>query len=230
MMASKIRRHINQLSGEALFNNKDFLKFASRATVDRTLSQLCKGGIIIREARGVYRRAVIPEAPAPSLMEIVLFKAKVFGRKIVQDFLDAAKECGISGVQGNDELTFITDGASSSFMTMSGVRVHLKNRCARKVGLDDGLIHRVIKALWHFGDPLKQEHLAEATMPFGRTERQELREQAGLMPGWMADALSEPERERERQLNSKEERFARREEARIQGVYAAQFRGLGDTS
>jgi hypothetical protein len=195
MMASKIRRHINQLSGDVLFNNREFLQYASRAVVDWTLSKLCKDGVIIREARGVYRRALIPETPAPSLLQIVFFKAEVFGRKIVQDFLDSAKECGISGVQGNDELTFITDGASSSFVTMSGVRVHLKNRCARKVGLGDGLIHRVIKALWHFGDPLNEEHLKEATMPFGRTERKELREQAGLMPGWMADAIAIPERQ-----------------------------------
>jgi hypothetical protein len=213
MMASKIRRHINQLSGEVLFNNREFLRYGSRAVVDWTLSKLCKEGVIIREARGVYRRALIPQVPAPSLLQIVIFKAKAFGRRIVKDFLDSAKDCGISGVEGNSELTFITDGAPSSFVTMSGIRVYLKNCCARKVGLHDGLIHRVIKGLWHFGNPLKRENALAATMPFGRTERKEFREQAGLMPGWMADAISE----QERQPESKEARWARREQERIRG-------------
>jgi hypothetical protein len=189
LACSKIRRHIFLLPDDALFNNRDFLRYASRASVDCTLSTMCKKGIIVREARGVYRK--FSALPSPSIFQIALFKAQVFGRRIVKDFVDCAKELALCAL-GNRELTFITDGPSSSFATESGIRIVLKNRCARKVALDDGLIATAIKALWYFGNPLKPVHLMVATAKFGRIEGREFRDKASLMPAWMADVLSKP--------------------------------------
>jgi hypothetical protein len=213
--SSHIRRHINLLSEETLFNNQDFLSYGSRALIDWTLSKMCKAGQIIREARGVYRKACIKQYQ-PSLMQIVLFKAKVFGRRIVADFLDSAHKVGLEPA-GNRYITFLSDGATSSFATVSGIRIHFKNRCARKIGLNDDYIGTSIKALWHYGCPVRPIHLQQIFRLFGREEGRAFRASAPLMPGWMADALSLGERSH----TTKEEDERKRRQKEIEKKYLA---------
>jgi hypothetical protein len=143
--ASAIRRHINGLSENDVFYNREFLVYALRSHVDLVLHQLCKKGEIIRLARGVYRKTPrdMQKAWIPSIAEIAGLKAQAFGRKIVAEFADAASKM-IPGTKGHTEVTYATDGAPSSFMTSDGVQIRFVRRCARKVALDDDLVRMAI--------------------------------------------------------------------------------------
>jgi hypothetical protein len=67
--------------------NQDFLRYGfTRKNIDFTLRKMTIQGELVREARGVYRKA---HSSHPSELEIIHFKARVFGRRIAQSFADA---------------------------------------------------------------------------------------------------------------------------------------------
>ncbi len=187
---SYIRRHISALPENSLFNNREFLQYGfTRKNIDFTLQKMTNQGELVREARGVYRKA---RSRPPAQLEIIHFKARVFGRRIAQSFADAAASLVVqtnltthAGIK-----TFVTDGASSSFRLASGTVVRFLKTSARKLALADSRIDAIFKAVWHHGAPLNKDWFSQMFQTLGRTERQELLARVGEMPGWFADMVN----------------------------------------
>lgn len=189
MTTSHIRKEIFNTANGEMFCNRQFLRLASRSTIDKTLSLMAHAGDIVRLAFGVYVRNR-HDLKIPSLHEIAEFKAKVFGRRLVATKANAAKECALSTDCGDGETIYLTDGHTTSFKTIHGQRIRLRRAAARLIHIGNGWIAQSIKALWFFGKPLDRKLLWKAVSELKRTQRKDLQNEAMWMPSWMADTVT----------------------------------------
>lgn len=185
-LTSKIRRQFSSLpTGQMLSTRQLLCLNAKRSTLDMTLHRMVKSGEIQRLAREVFRKASM--LPFPSAEEIGRFKAKAFHREAFMHGADAALYLGFAANR-NADLAFVTDAATTSFMTVSG-RVTLIKVSPRKLLKGDGTIALLVRAGTNMGkDSFIVKDLPEPQQLKGnRDERLQLRRCADLMPAWMSD-------------------------------------------
>lgn len=179
-----IMRFIYSLPLRQIFTSRDVLKFAARATVDRTLSGLVRKGVIVRLCRGVFCRPEFGK-PLPSLYEIILVKTRTFCRSIMTCGEDAAAACKLG--ESPETITFYTSGSTSSFQCQGKV-IKLKHVSPRKMSLSDNKVDTCIKALWHLGKrSCKPEHIRQAVAKFDHQDRRELKARVEVMPAWLSN-------------------------------------------
>ncbi len=182
--AAHVKRHIARLQEGQIFTSREFLSYGTRAAIDQALYRLVKSGYIRRLARGVF---IVPQAGArsPTPLEVAAAKARAFAKHIFQHGAEAGKMLGILA-EGNREITYSTNGPSSSFR-YGNIVIHFKRSAPRKIACGDTAVGLVIRALWHIGKRGHTSALSRAASSgLGRTERGELRQHAGLMPQWMS--------------------------------------------
>jgi hypothetical protein len=189
---SLIRRFVALLPQGKLFTTREVLAFGSRSAVDSALFRLVKALVIRRLARGVFIRNDFPQHhPAPA--EVARVKAQSFGRRIVTHGILASWELGLTPV-GQDAHIYAVDGRSSAFR-YGDLTIKFQGLCPRKVMVGDSQAGMAIRALWHLGRTVcDKSTAARVTASFKRTDRDELRQHAGFMPGWMLDSFSWPAR------------------------------------
>lgn len=102
----RILEYVHTVGRVRLILNKDLLAYGSRSLVDKTLGELCRAGVLVRIARGVYRHAS-SSAPWPRVEEVVAEKSRVFQRSTLRFEL--------SGLDETEKLLFYTDSASTCF-------------------------------------------------------------------------------------------------------------------
>jgi hypothetical protein len=186
---SHIRKFIFNLPKGVIFSTRELLNFGKRAAVDQCLSRLVKKGDIRRLAWGLFMREDFDVA-TPSTIVIATEKARAFGRQIRVDGLEAARRLGLLSFCEPHEITYATDGRSSSFK-INNIRISFKGVGARKMALGNTPVGLAIRALWELGKEACQPKLIErATIKFNRAERRQLRQSRHLMPFWMANLLS----------------------------------------
>jgi len=131
--ADLIRKHIADLSPEALFTTRDLLCYGTRSGVDNAVSSMVKSGEIIRVARGVFAS---PARKKPvTVFEVATVKAQSFGRKIFTHAANIAAKLGLLSESGS-EYYFATDGRTSSFRFGSTV-IHFKGTSLKRMVLGD---------------------------------------------------------------------------------------------
>jgi hypothetical protein len=171
-----------------LFTTRDLLAYGTRAAVDQTLYRLVKQRFIKRLARGVF--CLYDEqksTPPPS--EVAAVKAAAFGKQIFIYGADAATLLGIP-VRASRPNTFFVNGSTSSFR-YGKVVVYFKSSCPRRVSRQETQTGLVIKTLLHFGrNRCDQKLFSLITAQLGRTEKEELRRFADLVPAWLSDIFN----------------------------------------
>jgi hypothetical protein len=189
---SLIRRFVALLPPGKLFTTRAVLAFGSRSAVDTALFRLVNALVIRRLARGVFIRNDFPQH-CPSEAEVARVKAESFGRRIATHGQKAAWELGLAP-QMEDPHIYAIDGRSSSFK-YGDLTIRFKGLCPRKFAPGDGPAGLAVRALWHLGRRACDKATAsQATASFQRTDRDELRRQAGLMAGWLLDLFGWPVR------------------------------------
>jgi hypothetical protein len=183
-----IRRQLARMIGTKPFSIRDFLAFGARAAVDQAFARLVKNGEVIRIARGIY---IKPNSPLPSAFEVALVKAAAFRRIIAVHGARAAlhlKICGNSiENQSNNEYVFACSGRSSSFRFGNQV-IRYVGTSARKLHFGDSRPGLAIRSLWHLGKNIcTMEMASQAVRPFFRSDHQEFKQQADIMPAWMQE-------------------------------------------
>ncbi len=180
-----IRRHILRLPEGAIFSTREMLNYGRRSAIDQCLHRLVKTGRIIRLAWGLFIKDDIGRI-MPSPLTVAKEKARAFGKQICTDAADAAKHLNLAA-SGNQRITYAIQGHSSSFKYRN-ITIHFRGICARKMALGDGPVGLAIKALWHLGKEVCDQHaLAKATGNFKRPERQQFNQSCHLMPTWMTN-------------------------------------------
>lgn len=170
------------------FATRQLLSLAKRGGLDQALHRLVKSGYLIRLARGVFceNRS---DCKLPSVEEIVVLKAQVFGKTIAIHGLDALKALKMRQT-GNEEITVASNGKSSSFMVL-GLRVHLCGTTMNRVMAGDSKAGLAIRALAFLKKgAVSKDTVRKACKEFDWSERQELAKKfPPLMTGWMSDIV-----------------------------------------
>jgi hypothetical protein len=139
-------------------------------------------------ARGVFVKPDTFGARTIMPQEVAQVKAASFDRRIIKDAADAANELGLD-VEKNKELTYATDGSSTSFH-FGDMVIRFKKVSARKMELGDSQLGQVIRALWHLGSRMLTSQAVEtASARLRRHHREELRRSGARMPAWLSDYL-----------------------------------------
>ncbi len=182
--AAHIKRHIARLPKGQIFTTREFLCYGSRSAVDQSICRLVNAGRIERLARGVF---VVPRSGArlPTPLEVATAKARAFGKEILQHGADAAVASGLAKFR-NQGAIYVTNGPSSSFRYGDKI-IQFKRIAPRKIVCGDTLVGLVIRAIWHLGKMSHSWAIAQAAIyALGRTEKEQLRQNAGFMPAWMS--------------------------------------------
>lgn len=185
---AQIRRHLARMTDTKPFSIREFLAFGARAAVDQAFARLVKTGEVNRVARGLYVKA---NSPSPSVVEVALVKAAAFKRTIVIHGSQAAVVLKIiekpNQNQTINEHVFATSGRSSSFRFGQQI-IRFVGTADRKLQLGDSKLGLAIRSLWYLGvRTCSMETASQAIHSFTRTERQDLRNSAALMPSWMQE-------------------------------------------
>jgi hypothetical protein len=193
-ISAKIRKHILQIPDGQTFATRELLGYGHRDAVDAAISRLIKTEIIVRVARGIFVKPLFVNGvlKMPTLAEIVITKAKAFGKEIIcQHGKDAAHALKIADT-ANNEPTVVVTGSSTSFVCESSdygkVRVHLRsaNALSRKfVNTHIGLFIRAMKSLPQRLRKLEVFYRAQEL--YNKTQRQQLKDASLWMPGWLSD-------------------------------------------
>jgi Family of unknown function (DUF6088) len=190
---ARIRKHIFGKPAGQPFATREMLGYGKRKSVDKAMERAVNLGIIIRVARGVFCKPLYQKGKLilPMLAEIVLTKAKAFGKELLMTHgKDAAFALKIAG-SGNPHPTFVVSGFSSSFECLSrdfgDVRtVHLKGTNPLSKKFADNHVGIFMRAMKHLPKEDRCfEHFAKATESLNRTQRSELKNNSKWMPGWL---------------------------------------------
>ncbi len=180
-----IRRHIYGLAPGEIFTTRHCLSYGRRSAVDQALARLVKQGLIIRLARGVFVRE---GCPRPSALAVASAKARAFGKQLAVHAHNLACELGLTG-SASDGSTFAVPGSSSSFK-FGALTVNFRRTAPRKLALGSSRAGQVLRALWQLGEAaVDGQCLMTAAMALSRSDRQEVRLSAGLLPAWLTDRL-----------------------------------------
>jgi hypothetical protein len=192
--SAEVKKHIFGIPDGQTFATRELLGYGHRNAIDALISRLIKAEVIKRVARGIFVKPLYVNGfvQMPTLAQIVITKAKAFGKDILsQHGKDAAVALQIMD-SGNGEPTVVASGSSTSFVCESSdfgrVRVHLRsaNPLSRKfVNTHIGLFIRAMKSLPHGLREL--EVFNKAKESFNRTQRKELKDASKWMPGWLSN-------------------------------------------
>jgi hypothetical protein len=82
-------------------------------------------------------------------------------------------------------MEYLTSGRSSSFF-FGNRKIILTGASPRKMALGDSKVGKVIRALWHMGRSVVDEHIiGKATKLFSRFDRIEMGKLCASMPEWL---------------------------------------------
>jgi hypothetical protein len=185
--SANIRKFIVNLPKGVIFSTRQLLSFGTRAAVDQCLCRLVKNGEIRRLAWGLFMRDDLNLA-MPSALAVATEKAKAFGKQIVMDGVEAARQLGLVAF-GNQQITYATNGRSSSFKYKQA-RINFKGISARKISLGDSASGLAVRALWQLGkDNCRLREVKLALGSLNLPGRQQFRQSQQLMPAWMTNLL-----------------------------------------
>jgi len=182
MCTEYIYRHITRLPPSTIFTTRELLLYGKRSAVDQALYRMVKAKVLIRLARGVFVR---DDSSNPSPLEIAAVKAAAYGKKLFTFGQTLLNEFGLSSANDQTKATFAVNSHSSSFWTIQG-RVYLRGIGPRKVALSETEVGQIVYALWHLGaSQCSQQEVTTITRNLKRTEREQFRLAASLMPAWL---------------------------------------------
>jgi len=169
--------------------------FQENSYYPELLSRLVEEGSLIRIANGMFVCALTKNANYSDL-EIATLKASSFGKRIHQHGADAAASLGLEvekKEEQQEEPSFIVSGCTSKFRIAEGMRfINLRTACAKKMFIENNLVGKVVRALWHFGEgKVARGILARALAILKREDCRMIMNSCAWMPYWLSDMFIE---------------------------------------
>ncbi len=188
-ISSKIRKHISDMPEGQPFATREMLGYGPRKAVDSAIYRLIDQQFIVRVARGIFVKAT---SAMPTLAQIVLAKAKAFGKDVLLLHGNDAAVALHIGVNFNGKPTVVAGGSSTSFWCNSSdygkVQVHFRttNQLSKKFeNTHVGIFMRAMKSLPQEDRIL--ERFVKARSHLDRAQRAELMGASRWMPGWLTN-------------------------------------------
>jgi uncharacterized protein DUF6088 len=152
-MKDQIFARINRLGAGKAFSAKDFLDIATRGTIDVTLGDLTREGIIRRIGRGLYDLPKVNVALGGKLSPDIDEAARAIARrqrwKIVPEGAWAANLLGLS-TQVPAKIVYLTDGPNSE-VPIGRRTIHFKHARPKAMVGPEGKNALVVQALRYLG-------------------------------------------------------------------------------
>ncbi|MCC7528733.1 MAG: type IV toxin-antitoxin system AbiEi family antitoxin domain-containing protein [Candidatus Melainabacteria bacterium] len=181
-----VRRYVYQLKDGQVFSTREVLHLGSRTSIDQALRDLVKKGMIVRLARGVYRRGD-DTLPLPAPLEVATVKATAYGKDLSIHGDDLLAQLNLSTPQAKSKvLIFWVDGGASSFR-YGDTKIVFKPASARKIQLiKKGGPALSLVALWHMGKKRVTRMEVSLSATYNNHERQKLKQSLNSVPQWLS--------------------------------------------
>ena len=176
--------------GKIIFT-KDFTFLGTEFAIRQSLSRLCKDGMIVRLAAGIYLYPKISNLIGivyPSVEEVVKQIAKREKSRIVPTGLYALNKIGLS-TQVPMRFVFLTDGAARE-LKIAGVKVKLQKTIAKNLSFKGRITILVVFALKEIGkDNVTQDELHRINELLQHESKETIMHDSKLAPNWIAEIL-----------------------------------------
>jgi len=181
-----IRAHIHALSEDVIITTRELLEYGYRSTVDQSTSRLVRDAVLRRVARGVFVKFA---APDPRPMEVARAKAEAFGKTLVTDGREKARELQLV-TDDETQIVYQVNGKTSSFRFL-GVRIILRGAVPKKSVGAESSVAKTIRALLHLGDRLQSFHIHRALQNLEPDDLYKMVKSSRWMPHWLSDDVRE---------------------------------------
>jgi hypothetical protein len=174
-----------------LLSPKEFLRLASRAAVDQTLTRLTRQGKLLRIARGAYALPVASrfDDRPPSTTAVVQSIESASGEVVVANGAAEANALGLSTQVPTREV-FLTSGRAR-MLHLGEWTVELKHGSQWQLVLGKRPAGRAIRALSWLGPEQAPAALKILHAKLSSAEWAALRSARATLPSWMARAVSQ---------------------------------------
>ena len=176
--------------GRIIFT-KDFTLFGTEFAIRQSLSRLCKEGMLVRLATGIYLYPKISKLLGivyTSVEEVVKQITKREKSRIVPTGLYALNKIGLS-TQVPMRFIFLIDGAAHE-LKIAGVNVKFKKTITKNLSFKGKLTVLVVFSLKEIGkDKVTQEELKRINELLQHESKEVIIYDSKLAPNWIAEIL-----------------------------------------
>lgn len=193
---NKVERTIKKKGrGKIIFAN-DFSSLGTNYAVRHALSRLCKNGLLLRLAEGIYLYPKIDKELGlgvlyPSIDTIAKSIAKKDKARIVPTGLYALNRLGLS-TQVPANAVYLTDGSPRRIKIGEGQGVLFKHTVPKNLAFKSDLAMLIVFALKEITkDNVTTEHIDRLRYLLLQTPKEEILQDVKLMPAWIKDLIIE---------------------------------------
>ena len=179
--------------GKIIFSN-DFSDFGTSIAVRHALSRLCKSGLILRLAEGIYLYPKIDKKFGlgiiyPSVNDIAKSIAKKDRARIAPTGVYALNRLGLS-TQVPANAVYLTDGSPRRIKIGKGKGILFIHTVPKNLAFKSDLAMLVVFALKEIGkDRVTQEHLERLKYVIQKAPKEEILQDIKLMPSWIKNLI-----------------------------------------
>jgi len=179
--------------GKIFFSN-DFSTLGTNIAVRHALSRLCKRGLIVRLAEGIYLYPKIDKELGlgvlyPSIDTIAKSIAKKDKARIVPTGLYALNRLGLS-TQVPANAVYLTDGSPRRIKVGKGKGILFKHTVPKNLAFKSDLAMLIVFALKEITkDGVTKEHLDRLKYVLQQTPKEEILQDIKLMPSWIKNLI-----------------------------------------
>ena len=190
-LTQQIRERIAGLPEGAALSAKELLHLGSRAALDQALSRFVRRGALMRAGRGIYVRPIETRfgVRAPSAEKVVEAIASLRGETVVSHGAAAANALGLT-TQVPVRLVYLTSGRSRS-LKLGAQIVELKHAPGWQLIKAGQPAGEAVRALAWLGPVHAREALKTLKQRLPEAEFQALGATRNVLPGWLAEKVSE---------------------------------------
>ena len=199
-MTESIHRQIESVikkkgRGKIIFSN-DFLAFGTNFTVRQVLSRLCKNGLILRLAEGIYLYPKIDKELGLGVLYLSVDTiAKAIAKKdkarIAPTGLYALNRLGLS-TQVPANAVYLTDGSPRRIKIGNGKGILFKCTVAKNLAFKSDLAMLIVFALKEITkENVTREHLDRLKYVLRQAPKEEILQDIKLMPAWIRGLIME---------------------------------------
>jgi hypothetical protein len=174
-----------------LLSPKEFLHLGSRAAVDQAFTRLAGGGHLLRVGRGAYTRPMVGRfgVRPPSTESVIKAIEASSGEMLVNHGAAEANALGLTTQTPTREV-FLTSGGARVLQLGQRV-IEIKRGHRWQLALGKRPAGRIIRALSWLGPEHAGAALKTLSTRIPAEEWQAVRAARSMLPGWMAQAVSE---------------------------------------
>jgi len=187
---NQIESAIKKKGRENIIFSNDFSAFGTNIAVRHALSRLCKSGLILRLAEGIYLYPKIDKELGlgvlyPSIDTIAKAIAKKDKARIAPTGIYALNRLGLS-TQVPANAVYLTDGSPRRIKVGKGKGILFKHTVPKNLAFKSDLAMLIVFALKEIKkDRVTQEHLDRLKYILQQAPKEEILQDVELIPAWI---------------------------------------------